>query len=62
MKGIIVGLIAVVLLTAPHIVNAYRLVGCDFESPYKCEVIHAIGVVLPPAAWVTVWFGDERAN
>lgn len=38
--------------------NAYRLTLCDFEAPYKCEVIHTIGVVVPPAAVVTVWFGE----
>jgi hypothetical protein len=36
--------------------NLYRLATCDFESPYKCEVIHAIGVAIPPAAIVTAWF------
>jgi hypothetical protein len=36
--------------------NAYLLVTeCDFASPYKCEAIHGIGVVVPPASMITAW-------
>lgn len=38
------------------IVNLVMLFRCDFASPYKDEVIHIIGVLLPPASMVTVWF------
>jgi len=48
-----------VILFAPWVVNAVKLVDCDFESPYKCEAIHAIGVFIPPASYVTVWFGTD---
>ena len=44
---------------APWIWNGVKLASCDFESDYKCEVIHAIGVVIPPAAYITVWFDDD---
>jgi hypothetical protein len=40
--------------------NLYRLSQCDFDAPYKCEVIHAIGVVVPPAAIVTMWFTEDK--
>ena len=39
-------------------VNVYRFAECDFESPYKCEIIHAVGVI-PIASVVTVWFDDD---
>lgn len=36
--------------------NAVKLVNCDFDAPYKEEIIHTIGLVVPPASIVTVWF------
>lgn len=38
--------------------NAYKLTQCDFESPYKCEVIHAVGM-LPPFWVAAVWFDTD---
>lgn len=39
--------------------NAVKLASCDFESNYKCEVIHGAGLVVPPLSLVTVWFADD---
>jgi hypothetical protein len=25
--------------------NIYKLAHCDFASPYKCEVVHAVGII-----------------
>jgi len=38
--------------------NAYKLTQCDFESPYKCEVVHGVGLV-PPLWVVAVWFDTD---
>lgn len=38
--------------------NLYKLTQCDFEAPYKGEIIHAVGII-PPASLVTVWFDDK---
>lgn len=43
----------------PYIINVYKLTDCDFESPYKCEFVHGVGVIIPPASLVTVWFDDD---
>lgn len=53
-------LIVSILVLSPYCINAYKLAGCDFESNYKCEAVHSIGVVIPPAAFVTVWFDDDQ--
>lgn len=37
------------------IVNIVQLFKCDFASPYKDEIIHAIGVFIPPLSGITVW-------
>ena len=59
-KGVSVIIVTIVIITAPWILNAVKFVGCDFKSDYRCEAIHGIGLFIPPAAFVTVWFdGDE---
>ena len=39
--------------------NGVKLMACDFEPNYKCEVIHGAGLVAPPLSLITVWFGDD---
>ena len=39
--------------------NAYKFWQCDFESNWKCEFIHGVGI-FPPASYVTVWFGTDK--
>jgi len=39
-------------------VNFFKLTQCDFQAPYKGEVIHAVGII-PPFALVTVWFSEK---
>lgn len=38
--------------------NLYKFTQCDFAGPYKCEAIHAAGII-PPISWVTAWFGHD---
>ena len=45
---------------AAWITNAYKLTDCDFEAPYKCEVVHAVGVFVPPASIATVWVDSDK--
>lgn len=48
------------IIGASWIVNLVKLIKCDFEAPYKGEIVHAIGLI-PVASVVTVWFSDEPA-
>ncbi len=34
--------------------NIVKLTNCDFESPYKCEVVHTVGII-PPVGAITGW-------
>ena len=36
--------------------NLIDLFNCDFEGPFKEEVVHLIGVFIPPASVITCWF------
>lgn len=38
--------------------NMVKLVRCDFQEPYKGEIIHLIGLI-PYASIVTVWNSDK---
>ena len=40
------------------VVNFIKLTNCDFAGPYKCEVIHALGL-LPLIAPFAVWFDSD---
>ena len=59
MKSIV---LLIVVACAPYLINGYKLSNCDFESDYKCEAVHGIGVILPPTAIITVWFDDDQGE
>ena len=42
--------------------NVVKFASCDFESNFKCEVVHGAGVFVPPLSIVTVWFSDDSSN
>jgi hypothetical protein len=52
-------LLIFVLLVTPYIWNFVKFTNCDFKSDFKCEVIHGVGVFIPPSAYITVWFDDD---
>ena len=38
------------------IVNLFKFIACDFDAPYKEEVIHGIGVFTLFGSGITAWF------
>ena len=48
--------LVVTLFVIAYITNIVKLLLCDFASPYKEEFIHALGIFIPPASFVTVFF------
>jgi len=48
-----------IILCLPWMVNAYKLFNCDFRPDYKCEVIHTLGFVIPPASYITMFVEGE---
>lgn len=53
-------LLLIIALASPWFINSYKFSQCDFESNYKCELIHFAGVIVPPIAMLTVWFGTDE--
>lgn len=55
--------IGIVLLflagTAGYVMNIVKIFGTDFASPYKAEVIRAVGVFVPPVGAIAGWFTIE---
>lgn len=58
MKGLTIILViqitVILVVGTGWVKNLIKLSSCDFESPYKAEVIHAVGLV-PPIGMVTGW-------
>lgn len=46
--------VLVLLIAVGWVKNIIKLSECDFESPYKAEVIHAAGL-MPPIGMITGW-------
>ena len=38
------------------IINLIKLINCDFDAPYKEEILHLIDVCIPGASLITCWF------
>ena len=55
----VIALLIITLVATTWLYNFYKLTECDFFSPYKCEFVHGAGFLVPPFAFVTVWFGTE---
>ncbi|MFA6199095.1 MAG: hypothetical protein WC679_01650 [Bacteroidales bacterium] len=51
---IVVGLV-VILAVVGYIKNIVAVVNCDFASPYKCEIVHGVGVFVPPVGAIAGW-------
>lgn len=51
---LIVWLVLVLVIGTGWVKNIIKLSSCDFEAPYKAEVIHGIGII-PPVGMITGW-------
>ena len=45
-----------------YVGNVIKVTNCDFASDFRCEVIHGVGVIIPPASLITVWFADDSVE
>ena len=37
-----------------YAMNIYKITQCDFESPFKCEAVRAVGLI-PPVGAIVGW-------
>ena len=51
---IAIQLTLIIIIGTGWVKNIIKLTECDFEAPFKAEVIHAIGVI-PPVGMITGW-------
>jgi len=57
--GMILVLAFMLFAVCTFLINAYKLTQCDYESPWKCEAVHALGLFIPPLSLITVWSDDD---
>ncbi len=48
----------IVVIGVGWVKNIIKLTKCDFEAPYKAEIIHGVGV-FPPIGAITGWLNIE---
>lgn len=62
--GILGGLTALVFvlgLIGGYLANIYKLVDeCDFQAPYKCEVVRVIGIPVAPVGAIAGYFSFDK--
>lgn len=56
---LIIQVLIILVVGAGWVQNLIKLTDCDFEAPFKAEVIHAIGVI-PPVGAITGWMDFGR--
>lgn len=49
----------VIVIGTGWVKNIIKLADCDFQTPYKAEVIHAVGI-LPPVGMITGWMNPGK--
>jgi hypothetical protein len=58
MKIAITYIITVILFGVSWFANAYKLIQCDFKTPYRGECIHGVGLILLLSP-ITVWNNEK---
>ena len=48
-------LLFVTFILVSWVVNITKFASCDFDPIGKAEILHAVGVFVPPVALVTAW-------
>jgi len=56
--ALLVQLVILLLIGTGWVKNLIKLSECDFESPYKAEVIRTVGI-FPPVGMVVGWIDIE---
>lgn len=50
---VVVGLAIMILPVIGYVSNIVKLCHCDFQAPYKAEVVRGVGVAIPVVGMVT---------
>ena len=59
-SALVLYIVTLVILLGSYVWNAVELTQCDFEAPYRCEIVHGIGVVVPAVAPISLAIGSDR--
>ena len=53
MRGTLIVIAIYLLALIGYIRNIYLLSDCNFDKPFKAEVIRIVGIVVPPVGCIT---------
>lgn len=56
----LIGLAVVIAGFVGWCMNAYKATQCDFEAPYKCEIVRVVGVFAPPVGAITGYIDLDK--
>ncbi len=51
-------LIIAALVCTPYFVNIVKGMNCQESKNLRCDTVHALGIAIPPASYITVWVSD----
>jgi len=51
----LITLIIFMTLTLGYIINIFKFANSNFEKPYKREIIHGLGIFIPPIGSIIGW-------
>ncbi len=57
--GYLLVILLAVAVPVAYVVNAVKLVNCDFQTPYRCEAVHAVGLV-PLVSLITAFEPSDK--
>ena len=58
-KLIVICAIVILIPISGYITNIVRFCRCDFQEPYKTEVIRGIGIAIPPIGAIVGYVNIE---
>ncbi len=59
MRMKLVAAVVMVVVAIGWVKNLIKLTECDWDAPYKCEVVHVLGL-MPPLGAITGWLDVGR--
>ena len=57
---LLLGILLTLLMLVGWVKDISHLRQCDFQSPYKAEILYGIGAALPPVGGIAGWFDEGK--
>ena len=61
-KYLVIWSVVIITIVVCWLGNTVKFVECDYDLPLNCEIIHGVGLIMPPASVVTVFYGSDKED